>query len=67
VDSPIESHPVVSLETAGHNPRIRFTIRATVSPNAVSDREANLLAATETITDVAPEEWSGGAFHVECP
>jgi uncharacterized glyoxalase superfamily protein PhnB len=20
---------------------------------------------TETITDVAPEEWSGGAFHLE--
>src|SRR6266404_2335955 len=22
---------------------------------------------TETITDVAPEEWSGGAFHLEHP
>jgi hypothetical protein len=32
-------------KTTGHSPRIRFKTTATVSPNDVSEPEANLLAA----------------------
>src|SRR5207249_11796360 len=39
--------------TTGHSPMSRFKTRATVSPNAVSEPEANLLAA-RTVKPMKP-------------
>ena len=76
-DTPAPGRPdVAAIEAvaAGSGETVSFAISHEPQDHPYGERQYNAedfyghrWDFTETITDVAPEDWSGGQFHVEHP